>query len=77
MRCDVFNKEVTGYIFKSTENHYTWLSIDLCFDCRDKVFNFMKSITNNIFICPNCNAPSNLTQLRLQIEAQTGKKIVK
>lgn len=34
-------------------------------------------VDNNIFNCPNCKTPSNLTQLRLQIEAQTGKKIVK
>jgi hypothetical protein len=34
-------------------------------------------VDDNIFICPNCNVPSNLIQLRLQIEAQTGKRIVK
>lgn len=34
-------------------------------------------VDNNIFICPSCNTPSNLTQIRLQIEAQTGKKVIK
>lgn len=34
-------------------------------------------VDDNIFICPSCNTPSNLTQIRLQIEAQTGKKIIK
>jgi len=33
-------------------------------------------VDNNIFICPSCNTPSNLTQIRLQIEAQTGKKVI-
>jgi predicted RNA-binding Zn-ribbon protein involved in translation (DUF1610 family) len=31
---------------------------------------------NDIFVCPNCSAASNLSQARLQIEAQTGNKIV-
>ena len=31
---------------------------------------------NNIFICPNCKMNINLAPLRLQIESQTGKKIV-
>ena len=31
---------------------------------------------NDIFICPNCKAQSNLGQIRLQIEAQTRKRIV-
>lgn len=31
---------------------------------------------NNIFICPNCKAQSNLSQIRLQIEAQTRKKLI-
>ena len=34
-------------------------------------------VDDNVFVCPNCSTPSNLTQLRLQVEAQTGKKIVK
>lgn len=32
---------------------------------------------NNIFKCPSCGTESNLTPIRLQIEAQSGKKIVK
>lgn len=31
---------------------------------------------NNIFICPNCGMNSNLAPARLQLEAQSGKKIV-
>jgi hypothetical protein len=34
-------------------------------------------VDNNIFACPNWHTQNNLTQLRLQIEAQTGKIIVK
>jgi ATP-dependent protease ClpP protease subunit len=34
-------------------------------------------VDSNIFVCPNCNTPSNLTHLRLQVEAQTRKKVVK
>jgi len=34
-------------------------------------------IDDNIFKCPKCAAQSNLSILRLQIEAQTGKKLVK
>jgi len=33
-------------------------------------------VDDNVFKCPNCGAQSNLANLRLQIEAQTGKKIV-
>ena len=29
---------------------------------------------NDIFVCPNCKINTNLAQLRLQIESQTGKK---
>ena len=28
------------------------------------------------FICPNCGTQTNLTPLRLQLEAQTGLKVV-
>lgn len=31
---------------------------------------------NDIFVCPKCATPSNISQARLQIEAQTGSKIV-
>jgi len=31
---------------------------------------------NNIFVCPVCQNNNNLAQIRLQIEAQTGKKII-
>jgi hypothetical protein len=34
-------------------------------------------IDNDIFICPNCKLQSNVGQIRLQLEAQSGKKIVK
>jgi len=34
-------------------------------------------VDDNVFKCPNCSAQSNLANVRLQIEAQTGKKIVK
>lgn len=34
-------------------------------------------VDNDIFRCPNCKQESNIGQIRLQIEAQTGKKIVK
>lgn len=34
-------------------------------------------IVDNVFKCPNCSAQSNMANLRLQIEAQTGRKIVK
>jgi hypothetical protein len=33
-------------------------------------------VKDNIFKCPNCSTESNLSSLRLQVEAQTGKKIV-
>lgn len=32
---------------------------------------------NDIFKCPNCKTESNISNIRLQIEAQSGKKIVK
>jgi len=34
-------------------------------------------IDDNIFKCPNCSAQSNLANLRIQVEAQTGKKLFK
>ena len=34
-------------------------------------------VENNNFRCPGCGLESNLSPVRLQIEAQTGKKIVK
>ena len=34
-------------------------------------------IDNDIFTCPNCQLQSNIGQIRLQLEAQSGKKIVK
>ena len=34
-------------------------------------------IDDNLFKCPNCGTQSNLVNLRLQIEAQTGKKLSK
>ena len=34
-------------------------------------------VEDNLFQCPKCGTQSNLSQFRLQIEAQTGKKIVK
>ena len=33
-------------------------------------------VGNNIFVCENCGLENNLSATRLQIEAQTGKKIV-
>jgi ClpP class serine protease/predicted RNA-binding Zn-ribbon protein involved in translation (DUF1610 family) len=34
-------------------------------------------IDNDVLKCPNCGAESNINNIRLQIEAQSGKKIVK
>jgi len=34
-------------------------------------------LKDDVFKCPNCGAESNLSNVRLQIEAQAGKKIVK
>lgn len=34
-------------------------------------------IDNDVFKCPNCGTESNISNIRLQIEAQSGKKIVK
>jgi len=34
-------------------------------------------LKNDVFKCPNCGTESNLSNIRLQIEAQAGKKIVK
>ena len=34
-------------------------------------------IDNDVLKCPNCGAESNISNIRLQIEAQSGKKIVK
>jgi transcription initiation factor IIE alpha subunit len=34
-------------------------------------------IDNDIFKCPKCNAESNISRIRLQIEAQSGKRISK
>lgn len=34
-------------------------------------------VDDNVFKCPNCGAQSNLANVRLQVEAQTGKKVVK
>ncbi len=31
---------------------------------------------NDIFVCPNCATQTNLTPMRMQIEAQTGQKVV-
>jgi len=34
-------------------------------------------INDDVFKCPNCGVESNVSNIRLQIEAQSGKKIVK
>lgn len=34
-------------------------------------------INNDVFKCPNCGYESNIGKIRLQIEAQSGKKIIK
>lgn len=34
-------------------------------------------VDNNMFVCPKCRHANNLIQARLQIEAQSGKKVVK
>jgi predicted RNA-binding Zn-ribbon protein involved in translation (DUF1610 family) len=34
-------------------------------------------IDDNVFKCPNCSTPSNLINIRMQVEAQTGKKLIK
>jgi predicted RNA-binding Zn-ribbon protein involved in translation (DUF1610 family) len=34
-------------------------------------------VDNNIIRCPNCGLENNLTPIRLQIEAQSRKKVVK
>jgi len=31
---------------------------------------------NDIFVCGQCHLPSNISSVRLQIEAQSGKKII-
>ena len=31
---------------------------------------------NDIFVCPNCGTQTNLSAMRLQIEAQTGLKLI-
>lgn len=31
---------------------------------------------NDIFVCPNCNTQTDLSPLRLQVEAQTGQKVI-
>ena len=33
-------------------------------------------ISTDIFTCPNCNTDNNLKNLRLQIEAKSGRKVV-
>lgn len=64
-----------------------------CPKCKEKFLiqaNFVKNIPlrkdripypidkdNDVFKCPNCGAESNISNIRLQIEAQSGKKIVK
>jgi len=34
-------------------------------------------IDSDVFKCPNCGTESNIRNIRLQVEAQSGKKIVK
>jgi predicted RNA-binding Zn-ribbon protein involved in translation (DUF1610 family) len=34
-------------------------------------------VDNDVLKCPNCGAESNISNIRLQIEAQSGKKIIK
>ena len=31
---------------------------------------------NDIFVCPKCNTQTNLSPIRLQLEAQTGLKVI-
>ena len=31
---------------------------------------------NNIFVCPNCGAQTNIAGLRMQFESQTGMKVI-
>jgi hypothetical protein len=31
---------------------------------------------NDIFVCPNCATQTNLTPMRMQVEAQTGQKVI-
>jgi predicted RNA-binding Zn-ribbon protein involved in translation (DUF1610 family) len=34
-------------------------------------------IDNDMFICPNCGYKSNISNIRLQVEAESGKKVVR
>lgn len=33
-------------------------------------------LKDDVFVCPTCNSKNNITEIRLQIEAQTGKKVI-
>ena len=43
-RCKVMLKydRVQNYVFESTDKPGTYWNMDLCFDCRDKILNFIE-----------------------------------
>ena len=40
-KCNKMKKDATGYVLKSIELEHTYLSFDLCLDCRDRISDFI------------------------------------
>jgi ribosomal protein L44E len=68
------NKVVVDFVCPSCKAHYP---IQVNFERNVKLEPGKHPYPkNNNFLCPNCKTQTNLVQLRLQIEAQTRKKII-
>jgi hypothetical protein len=65
---------IIGYVCPQCRNKF---EIQAILDKAAKIDSGkIKYPKNDTFICPNCRASSNLAAARLQVEAQTGKKII-
>lgn len=70
--------EVAGINFECPRCHtHSLIQINLETSSPLKPDHLPYPVDNDIFDCPNCHLKSNIGQIRLQLEAQSGKKIVK
>lgn len=70
--------EILGIKFECPKCHSKWLiQANIGKTHALKQDHLPYPVDNDIFRCPNCKQESNIGQIRLQIEAQTGKKLVK
>ena len=48
-KCQTYKKDVTGYHFTSNEKSHTYIDVDMCIECRDKI---IEVLTTNETISP-------------------------